>query len=54
MKDRVLMVWDIYDGVRSGVALYRGELHCFDCQFDRERGGYTDVFLLWPIDLPLG
>jgi len=49
MKERVLMVWDIYDGVRSGVALYRGEPHYFDCEFDREIGDYTDVFRLWPI-----
>ena len=50
MKERVLMVWDIYDGVRSGVALYRGEPHYFDCEFDDEAGGYTNVFRLWPID----
>jgi hypothetical protein len=50
LKERVLMVWDIYDGVRSGVALYRGEPHYFDCEFEDEAGGYTDVFRLWPID----
>jgi hypothetical protein len=24
--ERVYMVWDIYDGVRSGIASYRGAL----------------------------
>jgi hypothetical protein len=49
MKETVLMVWDLYDGVRSGVALYRGEPHYFDCEFDKDAGEYSDVFNLWPM-----
>jgi hypothetical protein len=48
--ERVHMVWDMYDGVRSGIATYRGSPHYFDCAFDRDNGGYTDVYELWPID----
>jgi len=49
MKERVLMVWDIYDGVRSGIALYGAEPYYFDCEFDSGEGDYTDVFCLWPM-----
>ncbi len=44
------MVWDLYDGVRSGVAFYRGEPHYFECEFDSEAVDYTDVFKLWMMD----
>ena len=47
------MVWDLYDGVRSGVALYFGAPHYFDCEFDSSAGDYTDVFRLWPMDQSL-
>jgi hypothetical protein len=50
MKERVLMVWDIYDGVRSGIALFRGEPHYFDCEFDSEVDDYSTTFRLWPMD----
>jgi hypothetical protein len=51
--DRVYMVWDIYDGVRSGIASYRGAPHYFDCALDRDNGGYADAYELWPIDREL-
>jgi hypothetical protein len=50
VKERVLMVWDVYDGVRSGIALYLGEPHYFDCEFDKKACDYTEVFKLWTID----
>lgn len=50
MKARVLIIRDCYDGVRSGIALYLGEPHYFDCEFDREAGDYAGVFRLWPMD----
>ena len=46
----VLMIWDIYDGPRSGLAQFLGVPHYFDCELDRDAGGYTDVYQLWPID----
>lgn len=52
IKEPVLMVWDYYDGVRSGVALYLGEPHYFDCEFDHA-AGYTNVFRLWPMNQTL-
>jgi hypothetical protein len=48
--ERVFMVWDIYDGARSGLACLRGKPHYFDCEIDRVHGGYTDIYQLWPID----
>ena len=50
MKERVLMVWDFFDGVRSGVALYSGEPHYFDCEFDTDADDFAGVFRLWRID----
>jgi hypothetical protein len=51
--ERVYMVWDIYDGVRSGIADYRGRPHYFDCALDPDNGGYADAYELWPIDRQL-
>lgn len=53
MREPVLMVWDFYDGVRSGIALYQGQPHYFECGFDEEEGEHTDVFELWPLDEPM-
>lgn len=44
------MVWDIYDGARSGLACLGGKPHYFDCEIDRVHGGYTNVYQLWLID----
>ena len=49
----VYMVWDIYDGVRSGLASYEGAPHYFECEFDHAHGGYSEAYLLWPIDQQL-
>lgn len=46
----VHMVWDIYDGPRSGLASFEGSPYYFKCLFDDAQGGYSDAFQLWPID----
>jgi hypothetical protein len=51
--ERVYMVWDLYDGVRSGLACFRGQPHYFDCELDSVDAGYTDIYRLWPIDQEL-
>lgn len=43
------MIWDLYDGVRSGIALYRGQPHYFSCEFDEGIGNYADTFSIWPV-----
>ena len=48
MYERVHMVWDLYDGVRSGLAEYCGAPHYFECVF--RDGDYTDSFELRPVD----
>jgi len=47
------MIWETYDGVRSGLASYRGTAHYFNCPLDRTRGEYADFFELWPINQAL-
>lgn len=51
--ERVYMVWDFYDGARSGLACFGGEPHYFDCEFDHVHAEYTDIYQLWPIDQQL-
>ena len=48
--EHVYLVWDFYDGVRSGIAGYRGSPHYFDCEFDHGVDDYSPSFRLWPID----
>ena len=50
MSDHVYMVWDFYDGVRSGIAEYSGAPHYFECIFDNQEQEYSDTFILKPID----
>ena len=49
MTDRVYMVWDYYDGVRSGIADYDGKPHYFECPFDDEADEYGDSYELYSI-----
>ena len=46
----VYMVWDYYDGVRSGLASYGGTPHYFECEFDQAHGECSELYQLWPID----
>src|SRR5689334_6536624 len=45
------MVWDLYDGIRSGLAEYRGAPYYFECVFQND--DYTDSFELRPVDATL-
>ncbi len=45
MFEVVYMVWDFYDGLRSGIADFGGRSHVFKATQDSD-GGYTDVFEL--------
>ena len=42
------MIWDIYDGPRSGIATFQGEPHYFWCDFENVQYGH-EVFKLAPI-----
>ena len=49
MSNRVYMVWDYYDGVRSGIADYDGQPHYFECQFDTDADEFSDRYDLYRI-----
>lgn len=46
----VLMIWDYYDGVRSGLTECNGRPHYFNCLWDEPKGNYSEKFELSPID----
>lgn len=50
MRQHVYMVWDIYDGVRSGIADFNGKPHHFKSRFDDEADDYSEVFDLKRVD----
>ena len=43
---KVYMVWDLYDGARTGLADFNGVPHYFSCVFSDQ---YTDKFELSPV-----
>ncbi|WP_296744574.1 hypothetical protein [Mesorhizobium sp.] len=43
------MVWDYYDGVRTGIADLNGAPHYFASQFDDGADEYSDNFKLYPV-----
>lgn len=47
--ERVYAVWDIYDGVRTGIADLDGAPHYFASQFDESADDYSDNFRLYPV-----
>jgi hypothetical protein len=47
--ERVHAIWDLYDGVRTGIADMDGAPHYFACQLDEAAGGYSDNFRLHPV-----
>ncbi len=49
MPEPVLMIWDIYDGPRTGIALHNGLPHFFRCLFSEETDDYSEFFELCPI-----
>jgi hypothetical protein len=44
------MVWDFYDGPRTGIADFEGRPHYFTCGWDVEGDDYGYLFALVPID----
>jgi len=44
--ERVYAIWDIYDGVRTGVADFDGAPHYFARQFDETADDYSGSFQL--------
>ncbi len=50
MAEYVYMVWDLYDGVRSGIADYRSKPHFFESLFHDDDDRCIDEFKLTPID----
>ena len=47
--ERVYAVWDLYDGVRTGIADLNGAPHYFSSQFDESADDYSDNFKLYPV-----
>ncbi len=50
MPEQVYMVWDIYDGVRSGIADFHGEPHYFESRFSEDIDDFSELFDLKKID----
>jgi hypothetical protein len=48
--EKVYTTTDYYDGPRGGIADFEGRPHVYASAFDDLRDGYTDTFLLMPID----
>jgi len=48
--EKVYTITDYYDGIRSGIADFRGVPHYYECPLNDNHQGYADYFLLRPID----
>jgi hypothetical protein len=48
--ERAFTVTEYYDGPRKGIASFLGVPHLYECLFDEEKDGFSDQFLLTPID----
>jgi len=46
----VLMVWDYYDGPRTGISEYKGVPHYFCCLWDKQTSNYSEKFELMEIE----
>lgn len=47
--ERVHTIWDLYDGVRTGIADLNGAPHYFACLYDEGTDDYSDNFRLYPV-----
>lgn len=47
--ERVHVIWDLYDGVRTGIADLDGVPHYFASQFDVRADDYSNNFKLYPV-----
>jgi hypothetical protein len=45
-----MMIWDFYDGPRTGLAQFNGNPHYFKCLWDESKSNYSENFKLSPID----
>jgi hypothetical protein len=48
--DIVHTITDWYDGARAGVAGLSGKPHYYECQFDKSKDDWSDIYLLKPLD----
>jgi hypothetical protein len=48
--ERVHTIWDLSDGIRTGIADMNGAPHYFASQFDESADDYSDNFKLYPVD----
>jgi hypothetical protein len=48
--EKIYAVFDYYDGIRTGIADFKGAHHYYERPFDEARGDWADYFLLKPID----
>jgi hypothetical protein len=48
--ERVFTVTEYYDGPRKGIADFLRVPHLYECLFDEAKGGFSNHFLLTPID----
>jgi hypothetical protein len=44
--DRVMAVYEYYDGPRKGIANFQAVPHYFECVFDEQSGEYSEWYLL--------
>jgi hypothetical protein len=49
--EKVYTVWDLYDGIRTGMADFGGTPHYFSAQFDKDADDYSGNFELYPVGL---
>jgi hypothetical protein len=49
MSERVLQIWIYHDGPRTGLALFNGLPHYFECIFDEDIDEFSDIFELYPV-----
>jgi hypothetical protein len=47
--EQVHVIWDLYDGIRSGIANLDGTPHYFASQYDEGLDDYSDNFKLYPV-----
>jgi hypothetical protein len=48
--EQVLTVWNYYDRPRSGIAMFRGVPHYYECVFDDRTDEWSDYYFLRPLE----
>ena len=44
------MIWDFYDGPKTGLAIYKDNPNYFECLFNVKHDEYHETFVLSPVD----